>query len=309
MLEYGHHVIGIDSETYACKIEYLDKLQKNKRFKYQYADISKLEFLPDCHVIINAAAETHVDNSIADSSRFMISNVLGVHNILRLMAAKKEKPHLMHFSTDEVYGDIKEGSHTEDSILRPSNPYAASKAAADQLIMAWHRTYGIQYTILRPTNNYGIGQNSEKLIPRTIRNVYLLNTKIPLHQKGTPKRTWLHVEDTASAVLYLFYNLDEIEINCVYNIAGSFEMSNIDMVKEIFKHFKIYDSYYHLDSFAKNREFTIENYVDFTYDREGQDVRYSIDGSKLQKLGWKPVKNFDESMRDIVMTTIVKGMW
>ena len=129
------------------------------------------QFLYECDYVINTAAETHVGNSIVKSEEFLKSNVDGVHNLLELIrnyrAECSKKPILLHFSTDEVYGDITEGDHLETDTLKPSNPYSATKAAADQLIMAWGRTYDLPYVILRPTNNYGIGQYVEKLIPKS----------------------------------------------------------------------------------------------------------------------------------------------
>ena len=134
-----------------------------------------------------------------------------------------------NFSTDEVYGDIESGEHFETDLLKPSNPYSATKAAADQLIIAWSRTYDIPYNIIRPTNNYGIGQYVEKLIPKACKFIYL-GRKIPLHNNGTPIRNWLHAKDTASAVLKIIEAGKENEI---YNIAGGFEQSNIDTVKKV----------------------------------------------------------------------------
>ena len=148
------------------------------------------------------AAETHVDNSIMSSGVFLHSNVNGVHHLLELIKQqpKHKQPILLHFSTDEVYGDIEAGAHTETDLLKPSNPYSATKAAADHLVTSWGRTFGLPYVIVRPTNNYGIGQYVEKLIPKTVK--YLsVGRKVDLHNNGTPVRTWLHVEDTARAVL------------------------------------------------------------------------------------------------------------
>ena len=138
-------------------------------------------------------------------------------------------PTLLHFSTDEVYGDIVDGAHTESDLLKPSNPYSASKAAADMLVLAWARTYNVPYIIVRPTNNYGIGQYVEKLIPKVCK--YLkLSRKIPLHNNGTPIRNWLHAEDTANAVITII----ESEVkNEIYNIAGGFEQTNMNTVKKI----------------------------------------------------------------------------
>ena len=190
----------------------------------------------------------------------------------------------MHFSTDEVYGDINEGAHTEKDLLKPSNPYSATKAAADMLILAWARTYGCPYVIVRPTNNYGIGQYVEKLVPKTCK--YLkLGRKIPLHNNGTPVRNWLHAEDTASAITTIIESNVENEI---YNIAGGFEQPNLDAVSKI------------ISSYVGVEDYNIEDYIDVSFSRKGQDVRYALDDSKLKGLGWKPTKFYDNEIPAIV---------
>ncbi len=186
-----------------------------------------------CDYVINTAAETHVGNSIANSDDFVHSNVNGVHNLLELIKNHRgeniSKPTLLHFSTDEVYGDIEEGEHIETDLLKPSNPYSATKAAADMLVMAWGRTYGLPYIIVRPTNNYGIGQYVEKLIPKTCK--YLkLGRKVPLHNGGTPIRNWLHAQDTADAIITI---INAGVKNEIYNICGGFEQNNLETVKKI----------------------------------------------------------------------------
>jgi dTDP-glucose 4,6-dehydratase len=168
--------------------------------------------------------------------------------------------------------------------LKPSNPYSATKAAADQLILAWNRTYGVPYVIVRPTNNYGIGQYVEKLIPKTCKFVSL-GRKIPLHDKGTPIRVWLHAKDTASAIIRI---IETGSVNEIYNIAGSYEQENIETVKKI------------LNLYFEGKEVNYEKHIDFTADRVGQDLRYSIDDSKLQSIGWKSEHNFDLELPEIV---------
>ena len=154
-----------------------------------------------------------------------------VHHLLKLIDQKQSfrMPTLLHFSTDEVYGDIVDGFHTEQDLLKPSNPYSATKAAADMLILAWARTHNIPYVIVRPTNNYGIGQYVEKLIPKAVK--YLtIDRQIDLHQNGTPVRTWLHVDDTARAVLTV---IDSGVKNEIFNISGNCELQNIVVVTKI----------------------------------------------------------------------------
>ena len=161
-LARGYKVFGIDKCTYAANEEVLPELLQNQNFTFLRGDICELKWIPDCDYLINVAAETHVGNSIIDSDEFIRTNVDGVKNLLELLRQKPanicEKPVFFHFSTDEVYGDIETGAHTETDLLNPSNPYSASKAAGDMLVKAWARTYDIEYIILRPTNNYGILQ-------------------------------------------------------------------------------------------------------------------------------------------------------
>jgi dTDP-glucose 4,6-dehydratase len=233
--------------------------------------------------VVNTAAETHVDNSIVGSDVFLKSNINGVHHLLGLIQQKSRfnMPTLIHFSTDEVYGDIVNGAHVETDLLKPSNPYSATKAAADMLVQAWARTFNIPYVIVRPTNNYGIGQYVEKLIPKTIKYLQL-GRKIDLHDRGQPRRTWLHINDTAQAV----YTIIQSNVkNEIFNISGNYEDSNLNVVNKIFNEFGIqFDYEQHITDLA----------------RPGQDVRYAIDDSKLRQLGWRPQANFDTEIARIV---------
>ena len=293
-LKRGWYVKGVDKMTYASNKHLLTEFNKYKNFSFVKDDINNLDFLYECDYIINTAAETHVGNSIVKSDDFVHSNINGVHNLLELIrnyrAEGKSVPILIHFSTDEVYGDISEGMHTEEHLLKPSNPYSATKAAADQLILAWARTYNLPYVIVRPTNNYGIGQYVEKLIPKAIKYLHL-GRKIPLHNNGTPVRTWLHAEDTARAILTI---IDNNKVNEIYNISGGFEQTNLETIKKILKLYKNPDIY---------------SNVDLTYSRPGQDIRYSLDDSKLRSLGWKPQMNFDTELHDIVKYYTDKFIW
>ncbi len=286
-LSKGWKVYGIDKCTYAANQEFLQEFLNNKNFSFVRADISKLKYLPDCDYVINVAAESHVGNSIIDSADFIHTNINGVKNLLDLIRVKPsnvdDKPIFFHFSTDEVYGDIEAGSHVETDILKPSNPYSASKAAADMLVLAWARTYGVKYVILRPTNNYGIGQYPEKLIPLSVK-LLMRGKKIRLHDEGTPIRNWLHSHDTATAVTSI---IESGVTNEIFNVAGGFEQKNADTVK------KIINCYYNTD---KNWL----DYVDLSFKRPGQDVRYALSDEKLRSLGWAPQKNFDDEITHIV---------
>lgn len=298
-LNKGWYVKGIDKITYAAQPNLLEEFNKYEKFSFEQKDICDLDRLIECDYFINTAAESHVDNSIRHSEEFLHSNINGVYNILELLKqySKKEGgicPILLHFSTDEVYGDIDIGEHIETDILKPSNPYSATKAAADQLILAWSRTYNIPYVIVRPTNNYGIGQYVEKLIPKTCKFL-TIGRKIPLHNDGTPVRNWLHANDTAKGVIKII----ESEIkNEIFNIAGGFEQSNIITVEKIIANYMG-----HLPNNYK------EKYLDFSIQRPGQDIRYALNDLKLRSLGWKPEVNFDSVIGKIVEYYKNNFMW
>jgi dTDP-glucose 4,6-dehydratase len=288
LLDKGWFVYGIDNCTYASDVKILEKWITNPKFKFEKKNICEISRLVDCDYFINIAAETHVDNSIRDSKVFLDSNINGVHNILELLKTYKKEgyvlPTFIHFSTDEVYGDIAEGEHIETDILKPSNPYSATKAAADQLILAWSRTYDISFNIIRPTNNYGEGQYVEKLIPKSCKFIGL-ERKIPLHNQGTPVRNWLHAKDTALAVLKI---IESGEKNEIYNVAGGFEQSNIDTVKKV------------LNAYFGKEVDNYQDFVNFGIERPGQDVRYALNDDKIRSLGWKPLCTFDDEIVHIV---------
>jgi dTDP-glucose 4,6-dehydratase len=285
-LKRGWYVLGVDKCTYAANMSLLSEFFSYENFKFEECDINDINFLYECDYIINTAAETHVGNSIVQSDDFVHSNVNGVHHLLELIrnyrGEGKGVPTLLHFSTDEVYGDIETDAHTETDLLKPSNPYSATKAAADMLVLAWHRTYNIQYIIVRPTNNYGVGQYVEKLIPKACK--YLeLGKKIPLHNNGTPIRNWLHAQDTANAVMTI---IESGVRNEIYNICGGFEQDNLTTVRKL------------ITLYTQDTEY--DKYLDLSISRPGQDMRYALDDTKLRSLGWIPTQNFDEALPEII---------
>lgn len=294
-LKKGWYVMGVDKCTYASNEGWIDSwsVRYGDQFEFVKSDINDLERLYDCDYVINTAAETHVDNSIEDSDAFVHSNIDGVHHLLKLINKKKyKKPVFLHFSTDEVYGDIEQGSHTETDLLKPSNPYSATKAAADHLVTSWGRTYGLPYVIVRPTNNYGIGQYVEKLIPKTIK--YLtVGRRVDLHNKGEPVRTWLNAKDTAEAVITI---IEANVLNEIYNISGNYETKNIVVVDKI------------VNLMFPEHDQTPTDYIEHMV-RIGQDVRYSIDDSKLRALGWEPRAEFDKELVDIVQYYKENFIW
>lgn len=268
LLKKGFYVINVDKVTYAARRDL--NFEKYENYEFIKEDICNLKHLPpNIDYLVNFAAESHVDNSIVANKIFFDSNVYGVYNILELIRGKdsSERPVFVHISTDEVYGDILEGSKTEIDSLKPSNPYAGTKAAAEQLIFAWGRTYGIKYKICRSSNNYGWGQYPEKLIPKTI--VYTLgNKKMTIHGDGSSRREWTYVGDNVEGI---FLVMEKGKMNEIYNISSNEEYSVFEIVKMILREMM-----------------KPENFYVFVEDRPGQDVRYSIDSSKIRKLGWKP---------------------
>lgn len=267
LLDNGHSIIDYDCLTY-CGSKVLSH-DNHPRYTWNKENICNLTHIPPCDVVVNFAAETHVDNSINDSAPFIKSNILGVHNLLELIKGKPtyERPIFVQISTDEVYGDKINGKFTEIDRLYPSNPYAASKAAAEMLVLSYYRTYGIQYLITRSSNNYGDRQYTEKLIPKTLRCIEE-EKKIPIHGDGSYVRDWIYVKDNVDAI----YHLITLNYkNNIYNIGANNYMKNIEIVNELLK-FKNKDS----------------SYIQYVENRWGQDLKYSIDTSKINDTGWQP---------------------
>lgn len=261
LLARGDRVYLVDAETYAADTSLVDRWQAT----YECADICDVGRLPEADALINLAAETHVDNSIRDSRAFVRSNILGVQNLLELCRGKELPPKFIQISTDEVYGDVTDGVTDESSPLRPSSPYAASKASADLLIQAYGRTYDLPYCLVRPSNCYGPHQYPEKLIPKAVRNTWL-GRPMPLHAGGTPVRSWLHVEDCARAILTV---LDKGGLGGIYNVEGNTLASVSEVLTAIASHL--------------GRDIHAAPVV-----RPGLDTRYQVTGEPLKALGWKP---------------------
>ena len=280
-LAAGHFVTNVDVVNYAADRYINEKFKVHDNYRHLSQDIAELGHLPESDYLVNFAAESHVDNSIADNKRFCLSNIMGIQRLLELTRAKHSSgaPRFIQISTDEVYGDIVEGKHKESALLRPSNPYSATKAAADMLLIGWARTYGVRYNIVRMTNNYGQNQYPEKLIPKS---AWRMRRGLPalMHGDGSFFRSWLHVEDSVDAILTIIEKGDE---NTVYNVHGSCELSNVEVLKKLAVVLDV----------PENEAFiSIPN-------RVGQEVRYSLDDSKIRGLGWAPSRDFDEELRKI----------
>jgi dTDP-glucose 4,6-dehydratase len=279
-LKAGHMVLNIDSISYAADRHVNAEFEAFKNYRHYKLDIAELNFLPTCDVFINFAAESHVDNAITSPWKFSATNYMGVQRCLELVRQKQapEQPLFVQISTDEVYGDILDGGHSELDRLVPSNPYSATKAAADMLVKSWGRTYGITWNIIRPNNNYGHHQYPEKLIPKTIWRMQRGHPAV-LHGDGSYVRSWLHVEDTVDAILTV---VEKGERNSIYNVGSGQSLRNIEVVRKI----------------AALSVPEAQAYVT-TADRSGQDVRYSLDDSRLRNLGWAPKREFDVEIAKI----------
>jgi len=267
VLSHGHSVVDIDKMTYAsAKILPWDS---DENYELIEDDISTLKHLPPADIVVNFAAESHVDNSIESPKVFFESNTRGVFNLLELIRGKVyNKPLFVHISTDEVYGDIRHADFTEEDKVLPSNPYSASKAAAEMFVFSCHKTFGVDYLITRSSNNYGPRQYPEKLIPCILESLDN-NTKIPLHGDGSYIRDWIYVKDNVRAIYHLIVGGYKNEI---FNIAANNHMSNLEVVKNICQWYGIDD---HLSC------------VNFVENRMGQDVRYSINADKLKDSGYE----------------------
>ena len=263
-----------------------------KEYKFVKGDICNRnlikKLIKDVDIIINFAAESHVDRSIVDSKRFIHSNVLGVHSILEALRKYDDKKFLQ-ISTDEVYGECLKGSFKENRQLNPSNPYASTKAAAEMLINSYKRTYGLDIVITRCANNFGPRQYPEKLIPRTILSA-LKNESIPIHGDGLARRQWIHVFDHCDAILKIISNWKS---SSIYNISSNVEKPNIEVVKMILKKMK------------KSTDL-----LNFVKDRPGQDKRYSINSEKIKKeLNFKSSINFNKGIEDTISWYLQNRNW
>jgi len=275
-------IVNFDKLTYAGNPESLGDLAADPRYDFVRGDITDSAavsqvFKPGFDALINFAAETHVDRSIEDASPFLRTNVGGTLCLLEAARAAR-LPRLIHISTDEVYGSAPAGgSFTEQTILDPRSPYAASKASADHFVTAFANTYGVSAIILRCTNNYGPFQFPEKLIPLMIANAQE-NKPLPIYGDGMQERDWLFVEDYCRAIALALENGKSGEI---YNVSAGTPQPNLHIVKSILQHLGKPESLMH-----------------YVKDRPGHDRRYALDSSKIQReLGWRPQVPFEEGIR------------
>lgn len=303
-----YHIVNMDSLTYAGNLENLKDLEKEKNYTFVKADICDLgntkKIISDYKIesIIHLAAESHVDRSIEDPFCFARTNVMGTLNLLA--AAKnywgknfKEKL-FYHVSTDEVYGSLDEGgAFTEETKYDPHSPYSASKASSDHFVRAFHDTYDLPVVISNCSNNYGPFQFPEKLIPLFIKKI-VDQEPLPVYGKGENVRDWLFVEDHVRAIDVIFH---QGKLGETYNIGGSNEWKNIDLIKVIIKT---------ADRLLGRKEGTSDDLISYVKDRAGHDLRYAIDSTKLKnELGWEPSLQFNEGVEKTVKWYLENKDW
>ena len=279
-----YEVINLDKMTYCANPENLKDIEKDSRYKFIKGDICDKELVNDLvskekpDVIINFAAETHVDRSILEPDAFIKTDIFGTHTLLEAVRNYKIEKYIQ-ISTDEVYGSIEKGLFTEQSDLKPNSPYSASKTGADLLVRAYFKTYELPVLITRSSNNYGPWQYPEKLIPLFITNL-IEGKKVPVYGDGLNVRDWLYVLDNCSGIDVVLHKGKTGEI---YNIGADNERTNKEITEIILK------------GLGKD-----ESSIEYVKDRPGHDRRYALDSTKLKKLGWKPEYGFDQAMKETI---------
>ena len=286
-------ILNLDAQGFGSNIQNLADYKDDRRYTFFQGDIADSSLVSSlvekADLVVNFAAETHVDRSISRPDSFLHSNVNGVFCLLEAIRDHNPSVRYVQISTDEVYGDILRGSSTEDSTLRPSSPYSASKAAGDVFVLAYARTYGLEAMITRCTNNYGPYQFPEKLIPKTIIRAKE-GLKIPIYGTGENVRDWIYVTDHCRAVEQVLNRGRRGEI---YNISAGEERTNLFIAKFI------------LEMLGKS-----EDQIEFVEDRPGHDARYSLDSSRIRKeLGWRPERSFEEGLQTTVEWYLQNPDW
>ena len=310
---YADKIIDLDKLTYAGNPQNLLKYDNDKRYAFVQGDICDQELVQELFllhkpdVIINFAAESHVDRSIDGPSDFIRTNISGTYTLLQKSLryyqslTKEDQKYFRfhHISTDEVFGSLdNDGIFTEETPYDPSSPYSASKASSDHLVRAWHRTYGLPIIISNCSNNYGPYQFPEKLIPLMILNC-LQEKPLPVYGTGENIRDWLFVDDHCDAIHTI---IEKGEIGETYNVGGNNEIKNIDIVKTICNL---------LDNIRPSENLkSYQELITFVKDRPGHDLRYAIDSSKLQnKLGWSPKETFETGIRKTIDWYLDNKTW
>jgi dTDP-glucose 4,6-dehydratase len=274
-----YKITNLDKLTYCGNLENLKDVENNKNYSFVKGDIADgalaAKLVKDCDVVINFAAESHVDRSINDPSEFLRTNIFGTYTLLE--AAKKAGTKLfVQISTDEVYGSIEKGAFKEDDPLKPNSPYSSTKAGADLLARSYFVTFKMPIIITRSSNNFGPYQYPEKVIPLFITNL-MAGKKVPLYGDGMNVRDWLYVVDNCEGIDTVMHRGKPGE---VYNIGGGTEITNLELTRTL------------LDITGKDK-----SHIEYVKDRLGHDRRYALDISKAEKLGWRPRHNFKDAIR------------
>ncbi|PKM86250.1 MAG: dTDP-glucose 4,6-dehydratase [Firmicutes bacterium HGW-Firmicutes-12] len=299
-------IINIDKLTYAGNLKNLEDIQAERNYVFIHEDISNAEAIKQIFAkfspayVVNFAAESHVDRSIADAVPFITTNIAGTQVLLQASLSCNIRKYVQ-ISTDEVYGPLEPGAEPfkEDSSLKPSSPYAASKGAADLLVHSYNKTFGLPMNIIRSSNNYGTHQYSEKLIPLLIRN-YRLGKPLPLYGDGTNTREWLHVKDYCRAIDMVLHEGRNGE---VYNVGTGDERQNLEIAELLLAL---------LMELSKEKRVLTKaraELIEFVEDRKGHDKRYASNWDKIKKeLGWMPRLHFDEGLRETVEWYLERGL-
>ena len=289
--DYIDQITVLDSLAYSGNLKNLDNFLLDPRLRIEIGSINNSSLLknliPGHDLVVNFAAESHVDRSITDADIFLGSNIIGAYNVFKeSLNAKVSR--VIQVSTDEVYGSTNEYAFTEDSLLKPNSPYAASKASSDLIARSFFVTHRLPIIITRCSNNYGPFQFPEKLIPLTITNV-LMNKKVPIYGNGLNQREWIHVDDHCRAILKLAVSG---KVGDIYNIGGRNQLSNINLVDRILG--------------IMGKDSSLREFVD---DRKGHDFRYAIDASKIQSLGFQERVDFETGLENVVRWYVNNPNW
>ena len=277
-------IVNLDAMTYAGNPANLSDVEGNPRYAFRKGDICdpaavRAALEPAADAVVNFAAETHVDRSIAAPEAFLRTDVLGTHVLLEAVRSLRV-PRFLQVSTDEVYGEVATGESRESDPVRPRSPYAASKAAADLLTLAYRTTYETPVVITRGSNTYGPNQYPEKIVPLFVTNL-LDDRPVPVYGDGLQIRDWLYVEDHARAILHV---LEHGEDGTIYNVGGGTSRTNLQLTQTLVRHCGR----------------AMETHVRHVTDRPGHDRRYALDSSKLRALGWRPEVAFDDGIASTV---------
>jgi dTDP-glucose 4,6-dehydratase len=288
-----YELINVDKMGIGANPANLHDIENDKRYTFIKGDICNPQLMNrlvhQVDAVVNIAAETHVDRSIADPNMFLQNNTIGTFTILEAIRKHNHKARLLQVSTDEVYGEALEGSFTENTPPKPSNPYSASKAAADMFALSYHKTFGLNVSITRCTNNFGPYQLPEKLIPKTVIRA-LRDLPIPIYGSGSNIRDWIYVQDHCEAISAV---LEKGKAGEIYNVSAGNEIANIEIARKI------------IALLHKS-----ESLITFVEDRPGHDTRYSLDSTKARTtLGWMPKFSFEESLESTVRWYLENERW